>query len=121
MLALIVNRVHPDHMEAINAAFASRPADAPPVWALPEDDGLHYPTLAELGRALDAELVAGDHDDLNREVRHVKVAAMSVPNLLDHVEEGTDLHRTRRPPGCDRHRRPARGIQAPSRAWPASS
>ena len=39
--------------------------------------------------ALDAELVAGDHDDLNREVRHVKVAAMSVPNLLDHVEEGT--------------------------------
>ena len=89
VLALIVNRVYPDYMDAISAALASRPADAPPVWALPEDDGLHYPTLAELGRALDAELVAGDDDDLNREVRHVKVAAMSVPNLLDHVEEGT--------------------------------
>ncbi len=89
VLALIVNRVYPDYMDAISAALASRPADAPPVWALPEDDGLHYPTLAELGRALDAELVAGDHDDLNREVRHVKVAAMSVPNLLDHIEDGT--------------------------------
>ena len=89
VLALIVNRVYPDYMEAVSAALASRPADAPPAWALPEDDGLRYPTLAELGRALDAELVAGDQDDLNREVRHVKVAAMSVPNLLDHVEDGT--------------------------------
>ena len=89
VLALIVNRVSPDYMDAISAALASRPADSPPVWALPEDDGLHYPTLAELGRALDAELVAGDHDDLNREVRHVKVAAMSVPNLLDHIDDGT--------------------------------
>jgi len=89
VLALIVNRVFPEYLKAVNAAFADRPAGAPPVWALPEDDGLHYPTLAELGQALDAELLAGDGDDLNREVRRVKVAAMSVPNLLDHVEEGT--------------------------------
>ena len=62
---------------------------AAPVWALPEDDALRYPTLAELGDALGAAVLAGEADDLTREVRHVKVAAMSVPNLLDHVEDGT--------------------------------
>ena len=59
------------------------------MWALPEDDALRYPTLAELGDSLGAVVLAGEADDLTREVRHVKVAAMSVPNLLDHVEDGT--------------------------------
>ena len=92
MVALIVNRVPPKRARrASPAALAGEPVTAAPVWALPEDDALRYPTLAELGDALGAEVVAGDPDDLTREVRHVKVAAMSVPNLLDHVEDGTVL------------------------------
>ena len=89
MLALIVNRVLPSALEAVGEALATRGDGAPPAWALPEDDALRHPTLAELGRALGAELVAGAPEDTTREVRHVKVAAMSVPNLLDHVEDGT--------------------------------
>ncbi len=89
VLALIVNRVDPSSLDAVKAALARRPEHAPPVWALPEDDALRYPTLAELGTALAADVVSGHLDDLSREVRHVKVAAMSVPNLLDRIEEGT--------------------------------
>ena len=91
VLALIVNRVPPKVHGELVSRLAGEPVTAAPVWALPEDDALRYPTLAELGDALAAELVAGDPDDLTREVRHVKVAAMSVPNLLDHVEDGTVL------------------------------
>ncbi len=89
VLALIVNRVAPSMLDDVQTALAGRSADAPPAWALPEDDGLRHPSLAELGDALGAELVAGEPDDMTREVRHVKVAAMSVSNLLDHVEDGT--------------------------------
>ena len=91
LIALIVNRVPPKVHGELVSRLAGEPVTAVPVWALPEDDALRYPTLAELGDALAAEVMAGDPDDLTREVRHVKVAAMSVPNLLDHLEEGTVL------------------------------
>jgi phosphate acetyltransferase len=88
VLALIVNRVPPALLGAVAGLLAERPSGTAPAWALPEDDVLRFPTLAELGDALGADVVAGAADDLTREVRHVKVAAMSVPNLLDHVEDG---------------------------------
>ena len=91
LIGLIVNRVPPKAHGELASRLAGEPVTTVPVWALPEDDALRYPTLAELGDALAAELTAGDPDDLSREVRHVKVAAMSVPNLLDHLEEGTVL------------------------------
>ena len=89
VLALVVNRVDLVAVDELDRALAGRSADAPPVWAIPEMAALRQPSLAELGEALGAELVAGSSQDLDREVRSVKVAAMTVPNVLDHVEEGT--------------------------------
>ena len=89
VVAVIVNRVPPKLHGEVASMLAEGSLTAAPVWALPEDDALRYPTLAELGDSLGAAVLAGEADDLTREVRHVKVAAMSVPNLLDHVEEGT--------------------------------
>jgi phosphate acetyltransferase len=88
VLALIVNRVEPSWLDAVRSTFEVRDAD-PPVWALPEEASLRYPTFAELAAALDAAPVAGDPDDMTREVVHLKVAAMSVPNVLDHTRNGT--------------------------------
>ncbi len=89
ILALIVNRVDAVALDDVDRALSVRRSDAPPVWTLPEVWSLRQPSLAELGEALGAEHVAGEPDDLAREVRGVKVAAMTVPNVLDHVEEGT--------------------------------
>ena len=89
VVAVIVNRVPPKLHGEVASMLAEGSLTAAPAWALPEDDALRYPTLAELGDSLGATVLAGEADDLTREVRHVKVAAMSVPNLLDHVEEGT--------------------------------
>ncbi len=91
VLALIVNRVDPALLEAVAEMLAARPAGSPPAWAIPEDETLRHATLGELARALDAELLAGSPDDLTREARHVRVAAMSVANLLDRLEDGTVL------------------------------
>ncbi len=86
VLAVIVNRVEPAAIEGVQEAFGE---SVPPVWALPEDETLRHPTFGELADAVGARPVSGGDDDMGREVRHVKVAAMSVPNVLDHVEDGT--------------------------------
>ncbi len=89
MLGLIVNRVDAASIDLLQSELAKRADVEPPVWVLPEEPALRYPTLAELADVLGAVPVAGHAVDLTREVRRVKVAAMLVPNLLEHVEEGT--------------------------------
>jgi phosphate acetyltransferase len=86
--AIIVNRVDPTVLDPLAAALGDLELDDP-VWAIPEQPTLRQPSLEQLRSALGAELVAGDPDDLTRLVGGVKVAAMSVPNMLDHVTDDT--------------------------------
>ena len=86
--AIIVNRVDPTVVGPLAEALAGVDL-RDPVWAIPEEPTLRRPSLDQLRKALGAELVAGDPDDLPRPVGHIKVAAMSVPNLLDHVVDDT--------------------------------
>ncbi len=86
--AIIVNRVEPAMLGPLDAALSRLDLDDP-VWAIADEPRLRQPSLEQLRRALGAQLVAGDPDDLNRPVGHVKVAAMSLPNVLDHVREDT--------------------------------
>ncbi len=86
--AIIVNRVDPSVLEPLDEALA-RIDLGDPVWAIPEEPRLRRPSLDQLRTALGAELVGGDPDDLARPVGRIKVAAMSVPNVLDHVVDGT--------------------------------
>ena len=86
--AIIVNRVDPTVLEPLDEALA-RVDLGDPVWAIPEEPRLRRPSLDQLRTALGAELVGGDPDDLPRPVGRIKVAAMSVPNVLDHVVDGT--------------------------------
>ena len=88
--AIIVNRVGATALEPLDDALARLDLDDP-VWAIVEEPALRQPSLDQLRRALGAELVAGDPDDLTRPVGAIKVAAMTVPNLLDHVHDDTVL------------------------------
>jgi phosphate acetyltransferase len=88
--AVIVNRVD-EHVLGPLGDRIARLDGGLPAWAIPEEPSLRHPSLDQLRTALGAEVVAGDPDDLSRPVRHVKVAAMSVPNVLDHVQDGTVL------------------------------
>jgi phosphate acetyltransferase len=88
IVAIVVNRVEPAALEPLNDALA-RIDIGEPVWAITEEPALRQPSLEQLRSALGAELVAGDPDDLTRPVGAIKVAAMSVPNVLDHLDNDT--------------------------------
>ena len=86
--AIVVNRVDDQVIEPLRDWLAAQAGDEA-VWAVPELAALRQPSLGQLQRALGADMIAGDPDDLARSVEHVKVAAMTVPNMLDHVEHNT--------------------------------
>jgi phosphate acetyltransferase len=88
--AVIVNRVRPAALDDVRAELDQLDLDAP-AWAMPDEPLLSMPTVAEIVAALDADLVAGVGLDLDREVTRLKIAAMSLPNVLDHVVEGSML------------------------------
>src|SRR5690606_711361 len=83
-------------IDAVNAALAvsNGPTEgtAPhPAWAVPEEPALRQPSVEQLAARLGGRWISGAPDDLQRPVRNIRVAAMSVPNLLDRVTEGTLL------------------------------
>jgi phosphate acetyltransferase len=83
-----VNRVVSRNRVAVEVAVSGCSV---PVWLLPEQPSLTYPTIREVAEAAGAQLVLGDNDDLARPVPDIKVAAMGVPRLMDHLSEGTLL------------------------------
>jgi len=98
LIAMIVNRTAPDLIDEVAAALAStlsneRAANGPNhlAWAIPDEPTLRQPSIEQLAARLGGTWVAGSADDLQRPVRSIRVAAMSVPNLLDRVTDGTLL------------------------------
>jgi len=85
--ATIVNRADADRSDEILAAVREHTPSSP-VWALPEDRLLVAPTMADILRSVDGEVVEGDEDLLNREALGVTVAAMSMVNVLPRLAEG---------------------------------
>jgi phosphate acetyltransferase len=88
LLALIVNRVRPEGREDLLTAVRESLGATPPVFLVPEEPILERRTIREIAAALGAELTGGDEGWLDGDVRNVKVAAMELPNFLDHLEDG---------------------------------
>ena len=91
VLGLVVNRADPELLGEIIATFERSDDITVPVWAIPETPLMSQPSLEQLAGALGATRLAGGEEDFHRTVQQVKVAAMSVPNLLDHIGDGTVL------------------------------
>jgi phosphate acetyltransferase len=86
VLATCVNRIDPSQLEKTVAAFA---AENKPVHCLPFEVHLEKPTMGDIVQALDAHLLSGGQDELDRVVLDYKVAAMQLPNFLEHLTEGS--------------------------------
>jgi phosphate acetyltransferase len=89
VLAVIINRVDPCQREEILAALKQGLPGIRPVYVLPDEPLLDRPTVRDITRGLGAELISGDDELMDGEVRTVKIAAMELPNFLDHLEEGS--------------------------------
>lgn len=59
-----------------------------PVYTLPCDSGLMYPSMQNLSQLNGVQIISAQPDALTREIRQFKVAAMLLPEFLDHVETG---------------------------------
>src|SRR6266511_2566294 len=70
IFGVLVNRVPEELVEEIKAELA-------------------YATIGEVAKELDATILAGSGDALNREVRDIRVAAMSVEHFIEDLVEGT--------------------------------
>lgn len=86
--AACVNRIPPDQMEAAAAVFAANPVGAVKIHLLPMDASLERPTVGDIATGLEARLLCGGPEVLNRNVLDCKVAAMQLPQFLDHLTEG---------------------------------
>jgi phosphate acetyltransferase len=89
VLAVIINRVDPGKREAVADALKRENPGKRPIYVLSEEPLLDRPTVRDISRGLRAELISGDDAELDGEVRNVKIAAMELPNFLDHLEEGS--------------------------------
>lgn len=98
LLAMVVNRADPEHMDELVAAVRSIAVDPEllssgatdvPIWAIPEDRYLVAPSMRSIAEAIDGTLVTGDPEMLSREALGVVVAAMSTANVLPRLIEGS--------------------------------
>jgi phosphate acetyltransferase len=87
LFGVVVNRVPPELVTEVGEAIAAKNGGAP-VYVLPERAELAYPTVEEVASTLGAR-VLGPGESLQREVREVRVAAMSVEHFLADLVEGT--------------------------------
>ena len=88
ILATIVNRVEPEKIDTVAGKLKGRGLDKEPLFILPEEPALGKPTVGDIAKALNAKIVQGQPEGLNREIHSLKVAAMNLPHFLDYVAEG---------------------------------
>lgn len=89
ILATVINGVAPPQLDELKAWLERSSLGSTPVYLVPEDPALSRPTIGDIAHSLDARVINGETDGLNREIMHYKVAAMQVPDFLDHLEEGS--------------------------------
>ena len=89
LLALTVNRVSPSLVQEVTRELQRAVAHELPPYVLPEIDLLSKPTVGEIARALNAEVLRGEAESLLREVEHLKVGAMELRHFLDRIEPGS--------------------------------
>ena len=90
LLAIIANRVDPDHLHEVAAAI-EKAEPGVPVWAIPEDPYLIAPSMESIMQATDGVLLKGDPGLLGREALGVVVAGMGMVNVLPRLIEGAVL------------------------------
>ena len=88
ILATIVNRVDPTRMKQIDSHLSDLDSEKQPVYIIPEVPALGKPTVGDIAKTLEAEVLQGGSEELNREINDFKVSAMRLPNFLEHLEDG---------------------------------
>ncbi|MBD0330715.1 MAG: phosphate acetyltransferase [Thermoleophilia bacterium] len=87
VFGVVVNRVPADRVEAVAERLSAAAGDEP-VFVLAEHAELGRPTVADVAGALGAKLLSTPADGLHRQVRELRVGAMSVEHFLEQLVPG---------------------------------
>jgi len=88
VVATIINRVNINEIAAFKEQIKKIGLGAKPIYILPEEPSLGKPTVGEITRNLNAQILQGEPKGLNRDVHDFKVAAMNLPHFLDRIKDG---------------------------------
>lgn len=88
LFGAIVNRVPAGALADMRAHSVSYDPGEP-LYVLPENPGLCYPTVRQVAEELHADVLVGGDGRLQRDVRELQVAAMSVEHFIDDLADGT--------------------------------
>lgn len=88
LLATIVNHVPPERLSSLQGQLR-RDELACPIFTLPGEPSLEKPTLDEIASALGASRISGEEAGLAADVQSFIVAAMQLPNFLEHLRPGS--------------------------------
>ncbi|MBP7973394.1 MAG: AAA family ATPase, partial [Candidatus Nanopelagicales bacterium] len=86
VVGFLVNRIQPSKIEKLKAQVTDLDV---PTWFLPEDPQMLLPTIRQAADHLGAKILHGDERSLNRDLASVRIAAMTVPNLMGRWEPDT--------------------------------
>ena len=87
VLATVINRAETESPADLRVRLAAASGGPEPLFVIPEEPALGWPTIADAARALDAELIHGTEEGLKKEYRDVKVAAMHLSHFLRHLTD----------------------------------
>jgi phosphate acetyltransferase len=87
VLATVVNRAGTPEPADLRARLAAAVGGHEPLFVIPEEPALGWPTMADVARALGAELIHGTEEGLKKEYHEVKVAAMELSHFLRHLTD----------------------------------
>ena len=88
LLASVINGVDASQVEELRKRYGYQPDSAFPVYVVPSEPALNMLSVGNISRQLDAKILSGDQQTLNRSVKHYKIAAMQVPDFLEYLEDG---------------------------------
>jgi phosphate acetyltransferase len=89
VVATIVNRATTSDPDGLVRELDSARAAGEPLFVIPEDGALSRPSVGDVARALEAELLHGSADSLRRDVASVTVAAMNLTHFLERLAPGS--------------------------------
>jgi phosphate acetyltransferase len=87
LFGVVVNRIAAGDVREVTEALAAEEG-VDPLYLIPEDPALACATVGETADALGATVLTGTPEALQREVRDVRVGAMSVEHFVENLVDG---------------------------------
>jgi phosphate acetyltransferase len=83
----VVNRVASENVDALRADVQEHWRFEDPIFVITDEPSLEAPTVGAVAQSLRAVPIRDGELDLNREIMHISVAAMQLPNFLARVQD----------------------------------